>query len=395
MKKILFILSNDNIGGPQKSLLALLDKIDYSRFNVDLYVINSGGHLNQFFNDKVNIIKSNPLNLAYTLPSTKVLKHLTCMITNYKFSAAKDYIFSIIKNKILNKNMNYERQAFWKKHNKELLKLEDQYDIAFGILGTSTYMVVDLVDSVKKYHWVRSDSRILQRNQEIEAEYFERLNGSLSVSNECTNVFVEMYPFMQDKTYTFLNHIPTGFYEKLEHDSELMRKDNKSQINILTVTRLDPLKGIEMAIDACERLVKKKYNIKWYVLGGGKFKKEIEKMIEEKQLNNHFILLGFQLNTLSFIKQCDVFVHPSRTEGKSNAVDEAKYVGKPIVVTNYDTVRDQINHNETGLICKMSGESIAESVEKLLLNDALSNQLSINCEGRLDGSEVNNFLWSL
>lgn len=395
LKKILFVLSNDNIGGPQKSLIALLDKIDYSIFEVDLYTIDSGGHLNSYFNKKVNILKSNSLLHSYTLPSKSVLKHLSCMILNLKFSAAKDYILSIFNNKILKKNMNYQRQEFWRKHKEGLSSFSKEYDIAFGILGMSTYLIADLVNSSKKYHWVRSDSRILKRNQKIEAEYFRKLDGSLSVSDECTKVFVQMYPFMREKTYTFLNHIPTSFYSKLEHDDTLMKKNDETQLNILTVTRLDPLKGIEMAIDACEVLIRKGYNIRWYVLGGGKFKTEIDKLISDKNLKMNFVLLGFQLNTLSFIKQSDIFVHPSRTEGKSNAVDEAKYIGKPIVVTNYDTVGDQIEHGNTGLICDMNGVAIATEIEKLINDKQLSEQLSKNCKGQLDGSEVNEFFLGL
>lgn len=375
---ILFVISNLNIGGPQKSLLALLDNIDYNIFDVSVCTLRTNGQLENYYNKNVNIINAPKIITAATLPNKNILHSLYLFLLNRKYRMLIDSIKAIFNHLIFNKNMNQERQSFWIKHHESLPKIKGNYDMAFGILGLSTYVVVDLVNSKKKLHWIRSDTRILNRNTEIDAFYFQQLDGALSVSKECADIFVNIYPFMKEKVKVLYNLIPISFYNKIEYDKTLISCDD-SKFKILTVTRLDPLKGVDLAIDACKKLIDDGYNFKWFILGDGKDKKKIEKMIKSNGLEKVFILLGFQLNTLSYIKDIDIFVHPSRTEGKSNAVDEAKYVGKPIVATNYDTVSEQIENNLTGLVCDMDGKSIAYFIEKLIDNEQLRNELIFNC----------------
>ena len=75
-------------------------------------------------------------------------------------------------------------------------------------------------------------------------------------------------------------------------------------------------------------------------------------MIEENQLQDHFILLGMKENPYPYIKEADIYVQPSRFEGKSIAIDEAKILQKPIVVTNFSTAKDQIKNQENGTDCR-------------------------------------------
>ncbi|MGM0830639.1 MAG: glycosyltransferase [Bacillota bacterium] len=384
--KLLFVISNINIGGPQKSLLALLDKIDYNLFDVSVYVMKPGGVLKEYFNENVHFLKAEDLVTATMIPSNNTVSYLKTFVEKGKLKMLLGALKVLFNHLVLRKNMNQERQKFWEKNKGTIPKLNGSYDLAFGILGLSTYFVVDSVDANKKFHWIRSDTRILNRDTKLDANYYKKLDGALSVSSECAEIFGDMYPFLKDKTKVFYNHIPESFYKILNYDKTLMKASN-NYTRLITVTRLDPLKGIEMAIEACRLLVDRGFKIKWYILGDGKFRDEIEKMIEDKGIKDSFILLGFQLNTLSFINDADIFVHPSRTEGKSNAVDEAKFVGKPIIVTNYDTVKEQIEDKVTGLICGMNGKEIADAVEKLLNDKNLCSILASNCRNQRDGTE--------
>src|SRR5699024_3987335 len=121
------------------------------------------------------------------------------------------------------------------------------------------------------------------------------------------------------------------------------------------------------------------YKIKWFFLGDGKFRREVEHLIEKNGLQEQFVLLGFQMNTLSFIKDAYIVVHPSRTEGKSNAVDEAKFIDKPIVVTRYDTVKEQITDGTTGVISELDGLDLAKKIEEVINDKNLQNFLLKNC----------------
>lgn len=396
MKKILFVINDMNIGGPQKSLLGLLDNIDYSMFDVSVLALKPDGILQKYYNKNVKMLQAHPLITAATLPISNTLKHLLVFLRYKKFKLFFGAIWTIIKYYVFKNNMNQGRQEFWLKYHNQLPTLDDEFDISFGVMaGLTTYFVVDCVKSSYKYHWIRSDYRVLKLNKTIENLYFQKVDGALAVSDQCAKIFIEEFSFMNHKVKVFYNLIPLNYYRRLAFDDTLMPVSNK-QFNLLTVCRLDPLKGIEMAIDACDILVKRGVNIKWYILGGGKEKKAIEAIIQKKDLKDNFILLGFQLNTLAFIERCDIFVHPSRTEGKSNAVDEAKYMGKPIVVTNYETVSEQVTDGKTGIICGMNGNEIADSIEKLIADVELRKYLSQNCKNHLDNNySITNYFYDL
>ena len=377
-KNILFVISNLNIGGPQKSLLALTDILDYNKFNVDILSIKPNGTLKDYFNKNINFLEPQMLLESITIPTDSIGKTIIYLIKKAKLLIFTDIVFSIIKHIFIKKNMNQERQKIWKKYKNNLPKLSKKYDAAFGILGMSTYVVSDIVSADNKYHWIRSDARILNRNQDIDEEYFKKMTGFLAVSYETAKIFEELYPFSKHNMNVMYNYIPINYYNKMSYDDELLKSSNE-YTKLLTISRLDPLKGLDFAIEACKILIDKGYKIKWYILGDGKYRYEIENLIDKNNLTDFFILLGFQKNTLAFINDADIVVHPSRTEGKSNAVDEAKYVGKPIVATRYDTVAEQIKENQTGLISELNGVSLADKIELLLNDSILQNKLIENC----------------
>lgn len=395
MKRLLFILGNINIGGPQKSLLALLDKLDYSRFQADVLVMQPGGELQQYYNPHVRFLDTPEVVTAATIPGKRSLYWLMVLLRHRKFRLFIAAFLAMIRHLLFHINMNQARQRIWRKHGQDLPKLPGSYDIAFCIPGLPTYYVADCVQADKKYNQIISDTRILQRDEAIDALYYRKMDGFLSVSTECADIFADIYPFTKGHIQVLYNYIPVGFYERMECDLSII-KDRKARYKIMTICRLDPLKGIEMAIEACRILLDRGYDICWFVLGNGSFRTEIESMLKEKQIEDRFILTGFQLNTLKFLQEADLYVHPSRTEGKSNAVDEAKYAGKPIVLTNYSTAGEVISDHMNGIICDMSGEAIADAVQEMIQNPELAACFGDRCRGHEDGiPNLNDFFEAL
>jgi glycosyltransferase involved in cell wall biosynthesis len=80
-------------------------------------------------------------------------------------------------------------------------------------------------------------------------------------------------------------------------------------------------------------------------------------------------------------------VQPSRFEGKSLAIDEAKILHKPILVTNFTSAKDQITNLENGVIVDLNAVSIAQGISDLLHNDVLRSQLVSNLEKHHYGTE--------
>ena len=78
--------------------------------------------------------------------------------------------------------------------------------------------------------------------------------------------------------------------------------------------------------------------------------------------------MGTRINPYPYLKKADLYIHPSRFEGKSIALDEAKILCKPIVVTCFSTVSDQFEDNWNASVCEMDAESLAAAIEDLAIN---------------------------
>jgi glycosyltransferase involved in cell wall biosynthesis len=123
------------------------------------------------------------------------------------------------------------------------------------------------------------------------------------------------------------------------------------------------------------------------VIGEGSERSSLEAKIKDYKLEDYFQLIGLHQNPYPFIKAAKLYVQPSRYEGKSMAIEEAKILKKPIIVTNYLTAKDQIEPNVTGIIAEINAESIADAIEKLLSNEALQMKLMQNLSIQNFGTE--------
>ncbi|MCC4722355.1 glycosyltransferase [Salinicoccus sp. RF5] len=376
-KKILFCIQNLDMGGPQKSLLSLLYDIDYKRYDVDLMIWSQNGSLKKYLPKEVKIVNL-PIELSYLrLSKSEIVKNSLKMVFNGHHRLVKSGFLTTIKYR---KNMAIGRQKFWEKNKKNFPTLDNRYDIAIAVSGGNLcYFISDCVSATKKYTWVRSDYRVFNRDKKIDKKYFSKVDGIITVSNICKDIMDEEFPEFSYKTHVFYNLLPFKLYEKMGKDTSQIIK-TKNETVLLTISRLDPNKGLDLAVKAMKKLKSQDIRVKWYILGDGTYRKTLQKKIAKYDLENDFILLGFKNNTYQFIKDCDIFVHPSRFEGKSNAVDEAKYACKPIVVTNYPTVREQIINLHNGIIVSMSPEDLAEGIKEMMKNE----ELKLNCVSNLE-----------
>jgi len=136
--------------------------------------------------------------------------------------------------------------------------------------------------------------------------------------------------------------------------------------------------GVDLAIDACAHLVATGHKVFWVVVGDGAERERLERMIGDRGLRDSFILWGETHNVPAFLEMANIYVHPSRTEGRSNSVEEARAFGLPIVATAYETVGDQIQDGKTGLICDISADGIADAVARIIGEPEFSKTLGRN-----------------
>lgn len=375
-KKLLFIIPSLDAGGGEKSLVNLLNQIDYSKYEVDLFLFKKGGIFKEFVPKQVDILKLQDKYKDFTLPLIKSVKNI---IKRKDWSLLVDRLLFMVSTKLVKDKTNSD-QYTWKYLRNSIDYLEKEYDVAIGFLEKSSiYLCVDKVKAKKKIGFIHTDYSKSGMNEDIDIKYFKKIDNIVTVSDECLLTLKNKFPSLENKMMIFYNLISPRMIEKmanLGNDNIFSKEDN--QKIILSIGRLIDIKGFDLAIKACKILVENNYNVKWYVIGDGGERENLVQLIKSYNLEERFILLGLKSNPYPYIKQSDIYAQTSRYEGKSIAIDEAKILEKPIVVTNYSTAKDQIEHEVNGLIVDMNPESISKGIEDLINDVELKNRLCTN-----------------
>ena len=148
-------------------------------------------------------------------------------------------------------------------------------------------------------------------------------------------------------------------------------------INLLSIGRYCNAKNYDNVPDIAKRMIGHGLvNFKWYIIGFGGSEALIKSKIKEAGMEEHVILLGKKDNPYPYIKACDIYVQPSRYEGKSVTVREAQILGKPVAVTAYPTAPSQINDGVDGVIVPLDNEGCAQGLARFIADTAQQDRIS-------------------
>ena len=383
-KKLLFVMESLGIGGAEKSLVTLLSQLDYSKYEVDLFLFRKEGDFLRLLPKEVRVLEV-PEEFKEFILSPKesilaLIKNKRIKLLLLKFIELINIIFS---NYILKKEY-----IGWNLISKSINTINTKYDVAIGFLEKkSIYFVVDKVKAKNKIGWIHTDYDKVEHNHKIDCKKFKFLNKIVTVSEHCKEVMQREYPEYRNKIEVISNMISSNLINDMANEKIEDIKVNKNTTVICTVARLTEAKGIDIAINCCERLINKNKNIKWIVIGDGDKRNELQELINRKNLNEYFILMGSRYNPYPYIKNCDIYVQPSKWEGFGITVLEAKALNKPILVSNIPEFIEQIEDNKTGLIYKDLRDMI-NKLEMLIDNKNIAYKLSNNLKSiSIDNSE--------
>ena len=370
------------IGGAEKSLVTLLSLLDYSKYDVDLFLFNQKGEFLDLIPKEVNLLDVPKDFSDFMLNPKQSLKEL---VKNRKFKLLlnKSAEVSVLA---FNKFVLNKEYIGWKFIRKSIDALEKEYDVAIGFLEKkSIYFTVDKVKANKKIGWIHIDYEKIEHDSKTDNIYFGNLNNIITVSEHCKEVLIKEFPQYKDKIDIVQNIISPKIINDMANDNKVVTEFIEEGIKICTVCRLTEQKGIDIAIECCEQLVKKGHKLKWIVVGDGSERSKLENMIKEKKLEGTFILVGSRSNPYPYIKMCDIYVQPSRWEGFGITVAEAKVLKKPIVVSNIPEFVEQIEDKQTGMIY-LDNEDMVNKIEYIIRNKNIRQILSRN----LKNMDMNN-----
>lgn len=379
-KKLLFVIPSLDAGGAEKALVNLLNELDYNRYEVDLFLYSRSGLFLQQVPSQVNVLSHQNDLQFFQQP---LLQSVFGFLRRGRCEAAVRRIRFFLSTKA-EKNTNRAEQHSWKFLRKYVQISDKHYDAAIGFLEkTSIYTVVDCVKATRKIGVIHNDYRKLCLNKDIDFVYFKKLNSILSVSDECVAILKKEFNEFSGKINILLNITSERMIKTLANcDSELLFENA-----IVSVGRLATQKAFDLAIEAAKILKEKGVSFHWYIIGEGSERTALETMIEKYGLRDCFFLLGLRSNPYPYIQQSKVFVQCSRFEGKSIAIDEAKILAKPIVLTDFTTAKDQIAHNINGIICEMTPSAIAESISTYLDQPQFTQHIVENLQKEDFGTE--------
>lgn len=375
-KKILFVIPSLRSGGAEKSLITLLSLMNYEKYDIDLLCFRQDGLFYEKIPQQVYVIKDTENYEMFDGDAKAAMIHFL----------KKGRISSVI-DRFKYANSSLSENERWELLKKQLPNIEEKYDCAIGYLeGNASYFVAENIQAERKICYVHNDFKKLGLDKEKNRKLFERCDKVVTVSDVCLESLKAEFPSLCEK-FVIIENITSPKIINEYAKEETPYENDKDRFVLTTVGRLAPQKAIDLAVKASAILKDKGYNFRWYHIGTGSLKEEIESLISSLGVENEFVLLGERANPYPYIGQCDIYVQPSRFEGKSIAIDEAKCLCKPIVTTNFTTVADQIQGGVNGLICEMDETDIAEKIEALFNDEALRKQLSVNLANEKTGNE--------
>lgn len=374
-KKILVVINTMGRAGAETALIGFLKQFSPKDYQVDLVSIINRGEMFDEVPDYVRIRNHNPDTRSVLDTSGKL-----CIIGRIAKSVLyKDNLLYFPAEFIKNFWKQYKEgnimwdKLFWRLLSDGVPELSVSYDLAVAYLeGAATYYVADHVHAAKKCAFVHTDYYISGYRRYLDKDCYDKMDKIFVVSEDVKRSVCEMYPEHANKVKTFRNILDVG---EIRRKAELKGgfTDSFKGVRLLTIGRLHYRKAYDAAIETMKLLKERGENVKWYVLGEGAEREKLEQLIEKAGLQKHFILVGAVDNPYPYLKQCDIYVHATRIEGKSIAIEEAQILGKPIVASRTTGAEEQIMNGENGLLVQLNPKEVAASIHDMIHNEQLRN----------------------
>ena len=368
MKKILFVINTLGHAGAETALLELLCRIDPGQYQLDLFVLMGQGEMVHRLPGHVKL-----LNRSYddcSVLSEEGKKHLKRHVIRVMLSRGNVFrmmpylcrqLFGMLKRRRIQAD-----KLLWRAMAAGAQRFPEHYDLAVAYLeGGAAYYVMDYVSADKKAAFIHVDYVQAGYNRSLDRDCYVKMDRIFAVSDEVKESFLSVYPECEERTGVFHNLLdqerireqakqPGGFTDQIEG------------YRILTVGRLTAQKDFQVSVEAMKLLKDSGVKARWYILGEGEKRRELETKIRELGLEQDFFLPGAVENPYPYMAQADLYVHATRYEGKSIAIQEAQTLGCAIIASDCSGNREQIIPEVDGVLCEMTPEGICQCVRELL-----------------------------
>lgn len=369
MKRIAIVLHGASVGGIETALVNMLNIIDLKKYSVVL----------------ISNFKGNPC-LSKLPPEIKLIdldqyeyKKVVCnYIKKFRFLSVARMILLYLKSKFT-KSYSKRAELISKSFNisDELYDCAIAYKQDYGTLCTA----LNQIKSSKKIMWLHGPIWHEQNPDEQYLKWVSSFDKVFGVSQDVVDRLNATFPEVKSKSEVFLNIMDKKeIISKSQLCTEEVRTElgEGAELKLISVGRFCEAKNFENVPFMCKRIIELGIDVKWFLIGYGELEDEIKDNIKKTDMDDHVIILGQKENPFPYISNCDVYIQPSRIEGRSISVVEAQILAKPVIITEYPTAHAQLRDGFDGIIVPMETMECAEKIAEVLKNKKVLEELSEN-----------------
>lgn len=357
MIKILVLTNSFTIGGTEAALNSLLKMLDSEQYQVTVLAITKEGAMLEEIPERIEVKQ---------LPFTKTKYRIFVSGRKEKTDSLKTLAAKIEKRYYYFRyKQNEEANRFYEKMLEYTFPLEEEYDLMLDFHGYGYFLTAfgaKNVKAKKKAMWIH-DENIWWLYKIV--SYLQNYDKIFCVSQAVKTSLLEKYPEYREKTEVFYNVTDVERIKKMS-DSTIDDERYRGSQKILTIGRMEQQKGYDVAIEAAEILKNRGVTFQWFFMGDGNLRGDLEKAVKRKGLENHIVFLGKKTNPYPYIRECDIYVQPSRHEGYATTILEAKVLKKIIVASDIPSNREQIKTENNGYLEVLKGNAFADRIESIL-----------------------------
>lgn len=375
MKKILFVVDENRMGGVSILLEDMLKMLNLEDKKIDILVLHNSGDRLKGLPKGVNVIYGTKYFEVVDIPITEAIKSKNIKLILRKLMLVFDLKTGLIKKKIL-------------RERKKILK--EKYDIEIAFKDGFTALFTVFGNTKKKIHWLHYDYNLANPNAKYD-KLFKRIlskfNNIIAVSKGVMDDFNKIY-HLENKTTVISNLIDL---DKINNKSNEFEIDRSEELEIISVGRLHRMKGYDRFVDAVYMLKKDKLldNVIFKIYGDGPEKDNLNNKILDLNLSKKIILGGRVNNPYVYMKNADLFVLSSVYEPFGLVIIEALTLGTPVLATQNSATNKLIKKDVDGLVVDNSVEGLYLGLKQIITDRKCLNLLKEGAR-RFDYSSQNN-----
>lgn len=334
MKKILFLIHDLGQGGAEKVLVNLVNNMNRSSFDITVISLFGGGVNEQFLNKEINyktVFKNSfPGN-------SRIMKLFSPQFLHSKF-------------------------------------IKEKYDIEVSYLEGPSARIISGCKSedTKLVSWIHVEQHTMKtlaasfRNSKEARRCYDRFDQVICVSEFVKQDFSDILDY-QKPCMVLYNTVESNKIREKSFEPIQITMADKKVFRIIAIGTLKESKGYKRLFSILHRLYNEGYLVHLYVLGVGPQQKELEKILSVKNMNNYVSLLGYDTNPYRYLRNCDLFVCSSYSEGFSTAATEALITGTPVCTVDVSGMKEMLGeNNEYGIVTENNEEALYQGIRTLI-----------------------------